>query len=413
MAFNSDWLDRRDGRDGGGGRSVAGRHCCRRETTGVKFSSPSRWTAPSSTSNNGYTCPSPRVVHEALKRYLDIVEPGADLLHVEHCSSPTSSRCGASSRSKPAAIRKSWRSRATRARRCRSCSSASTCKPGDEVVTTNQDYGRMLDTWDQRVRRDKIKVTKISFPVPTTNLGRPDRAHQRAITPRTKVIHICHITNLTGPALSRSATSRAMARARGIQTIVDGAHAFAHFPFKRSRSRVRLLRHARCTSGCWRRSAPASLRAAREHREGLAADAGRGEPRSSNIREVRGDRARIRRRTTTRSPKRCAFHQAIGVERKAGAAALPERSLGDAASRSCPRVKILHRAACRIRPGVSPTSASQGVDVAEGLRLPVGHVADHHRVRSGTRNTQGLRITEHLHHAPRSRHVQGRDRGRC
>ena len=39
-------------------------------------------------------------------------------------------------------------------------------KPGDEVVTTNQDYGRMLDTWEQRVRRDGIKLTKISFPVP-------------------------------------------------------------------------------------------------------------------------------------------------------------------------------------------------------------------------------------------------------
>ena len=39
-------------------------------------------------------------------------------------------------------------------------------KPGDEVVTTNQDYRRMLDTWEQRVRRDGIKLTKISFPVP-------------------------------------------------------------------------------------------------------------------------------------------------------------------------------------------------------------------------------------------------------
>ena len=33
-------------------------------------------------------------------------------------------------------------------------------KPGDEVVTTNQDYGRMLDTWDQRVRRDGIASSR-------------------------------------------------------------------------------------------------------------------------------------------------------------------------------------------------------------------------------------------------------------
>ena len=41
-------------------------------------------------------------------------------------------------------------------------------KPGDEIVTTEQDYGRMLTTWDQRARRDKIKVTRIDFPCPTT-----------------------------------------------------------------------------------------------------------------------------------------------------------------------------------------------------------------------------------------------------
>ena len=35
--------------------------------------------------------------------------------------------------------------------------------PGDEVLTTNQDYGRMLDTWEQRVKRDGIVLKKISF----------------------------------------------------------------------------------------------------------------------------------------------------------------------------------------------------------------------------------------------------------
>ena len=37
-------------------------------------------------------------------------------------------------------------------------------EPGDEVVTTEQDYGRMLTTWDQRARRDKITITRINFP---------------------------------------------------------------------------------------------------------------------------------------------------------------------------------------------------------------------------------------------------------
>ena len=55
-------------------------------------------------------------------------------------------------------------------------------EPGDEVVTTEQDYGRMLTTWDQRARRDKITVKKINFPVPTTrrkSLQRCSKARSR------------------------------------------------------------------------------------------------------------------------------------------------------------------------------------------------------------------------------------------
>src|SRR5690606_32186387 len=55
---------------------------------------------------------------------------------------------------------------------------------------------------------------------------------ERAIGPRTRVIHICHITNLTGQIFPVRDIVRA-ARARGIEVIVDGAHAYAHFPFTR------------------------------------------------------------------------------------------------------------------------------------------------------------------------------------
>ena len=101
---------------------------------------------------------------------------------------------------------------------------------GDEVITTEQDYPRMLTTWDQRMRRDRIKVTRLQFPVPTTG----DVLYglfEKAITPKTKVLHFCHITNLTGQLFPVQRICR-MARARGITTIVDGAHAGAQFPFK-------------------------------------------------------------------------------------------------------------------------------------------------------------------------------------
>ena len=101
---------------------------------------------------------------------------------------------------------------------------------GDEVVTTEQDYPRMLTTWDQRVRRDKIVLHRVQFPVPTTADDLYTRIEQ-TITPRTKVLHFCHITNLTGQLCPVQRISR-MARARGIRTIVDGAHAGAQFPFK-------------------------------------------------------------------------------------------------------------------------------------------------------------------------------------
>ena len=179
--------------------------------------------------NNGYTCPSPRVVHEALKRYLDIsnqapihfmwnmLEP-----NVESVRRKLAAEAGCDA--EELAITRN----ASEALQIAQLGIE--LQPGDEVLTTNQDYGRMLDTWEQRVRRDKIKLTKISFPVPTTNIAELKDRFERAITPKTKVIHFCHVTHLTGQLFPVRDIAR-MARSRGIQTVVDGAHAFAHFPF--------------------------------------------------------------------------------------------------------------------------------------------------------------------------------------
>ena len=87
-------------------------------------------------------------------------------------------------------------------------------KPGDEILTTDQDYGRMLTTWNQRERRDGIVVKQIAFPVPTTQDDLVER-FEAAITPRTKVMHFTHITNLTGQLFPVQRLSR-LARARGI-----------------------------------------------------------------------------------------------------------------------------------------------------------------------------------------------------
>ena len=105
-------------------------------------------------------------------------------------------------------------------------------KAGDEVLITNQNYGRMITTWDQRARRDGIVVKQISFPVPPPSREDVVDRFRRAITPRTRVIEVTHITNLTGQILPVKEIVR-MAREKNIEVFVDGAHAFAHFPFKR------------------------------------------------------------------------------------------------------------------------------------------------------------------------------------
>jgi isopenicillin-N epimerase len=180
--------------------------------------------------NNGGCCPSPRVVHETLKRYLDLSNQ-APVYHMWQILEPNI---------------ESVRRRLAAAFGCdteelaitRNASEALQIaqlgidlKAGDEVVTTNQDYGRMLDTWDQRARRNGIVLKKVSFPVPPASLDVLAERLLAAITPATKVLHFCHITNLTGQIFPVKRICDE-ARRRGIQTIVDGAHAFAQFPFR-------------------------------------------------------------------------------------------------------------------------------------------------------------------------------------
>lgn len=106
-------------------------------------------------------------------------------------------------------------------------------KRGDEVITTNQDYPRMISSWQQREDRDGIVLKQITFPVPPPSLDDLTHRIEAAITPKTRVIHICHMTNRTGQIFPVKQICQ-MARARGIEVVVDGAHSFAQFPFKHS-----------------------------------------------------------------------------------------------------------------------------------------------------------------------------------
>jgi isopenicillin-N epimerase len=182
--------------------------------------------------NNGGVSPSPKIVSDTEKRYLDVenmnpsyymwnvLDPGIEVV----------------------------RRRLARAFGCdpeeiaitRNASEAleivqlgMELKAGDEIITTNQDYGRMITCWQQRERRDGVVLKQVKFPVPPPSMDHLVKIFEEAITPKTRVLHLCHITNRTGQIFPVKKICQ-MARSRGIEVVVDGAHAFAQFPFKQA-----------------------------------------------------------------------------------------------------------------------------------------------------------------------------------
>ena len=180
--------------------------------------------------NNGGVSPSPRIVQEAMRRYLEysnhapvytmwrILDP-----QIESVRRRLARTFGCDPE-EIAITRNASES-------LENCQFGLPLKPGDEVLTTNQDYPRMLTTWRQRQRREGIVLKQISIPL---KLDRPEQIvdlFAQAITPRTRVLHFCHITNLSGQIYPVKELCQ-LARSRGLEAIVDGAHAFAHFPYR-------------------------------------------------------------------------------------------------------------------------------------------------------------------------------------
>src|SRR5215813_887594 len=104
-------------------------------------------------------------------------------------------------------------------------------KPGDEILTTTQDYPRMLNTLRQREKREGLVLKLVQIPIPPKNLDEITAAFERGITNRTKLLLMSHQVNITGQITPVKAVCD-LARAKGIETIVDGAHSFAQFDFK-------------------------------------------------------------------------------------------------------------------------------------------------------------------------------------
>lgn len=98
---------------------------------------------------------------------------------------------------------------------------------GDEAVMAEQDYGSMLEMFKQISRRYGTINTLVSVPNHPASDEEIVSLYEKAITPKTKLLMICHMINITGQILPVRKICD-MAHRKGVQVMVDGAHAVAH-----------------------------------------------------------------------------------------------------------------------------------------------------------------------------------------
>jgi selenocysteine lyase/cysteine desulfurase len=103
-------------------------------------------------------------------------------------------------------------------------------KAGDEAIMAEQDYGSIVNMFKLMEKRYGIIRKVVSVP----NLPATDEEivniYQQAITPRTRLLLVSHMVNITGQILPIRKICD-MAHARGVEVLVDGAHTFAHIKF--------------------------------------------------------------------------------------------------------------------------------------------------------------------------------------
>ncbi len=105
-------------------------------------------------------------------------------------------------------------------------------RAGDRVLTTTQDYWRFLNTLKQRVARDGIAIDTLTLPAPEASPDAVIDAFAAALTPRTRLVLLSQLINLTGRILPVR-TVVELCHSRHIPVLIDGAHGFAHIPARR------------------------------------------------------------------------------------------------------------------------------------------------------------------------------------
>ena len=180
--------------------------------------------------NNGSLCPAPKLVQEAMDRHWTItnMHPSMyvdDLLmpQMEVVRQDLASEFGCDA--EELAITRNT------SEGLHNVIQGIPLKSGDEVLTTTQDYPSMLASLGQRARRDGIVLKQFAFPTPPKDPSVLSELFVRNFTPKTRAILVSHLTFTTGQIFPIAEICRE-ARRRGILSIVDGAHGFAHLDFK-------------------------------------------------------------------------------------------------------------------------------------------------------------------------------------
>jgi selenocysteine lyase/cysteine desulfurase len=100
-------------------------------------------------------------------------------------------------------------------------------KPGDEAIVAEQDYPAMLAMFAQVEKRHGITVKRISVPNHPASDADLVNVYEQAITPRTRLLMVCHMINITGQILPVRKIAD-MAHAHGVEVMIDAAHTYAH-----------------------------------------------------------------------------------------------------------------------------------------------------------------------------------------
>jgi selenocysteine lyase/cysteine desulfurase len=102
---------------------------------------------------------------------------------------------------------------------------------GDEAIMAAQDYGAMLDMFALQKRRYGTVNRIVSLPIDPASDAELVQLYANAIAPRTRLLMVSHMVNITGQILPVRAIVD-MAHSRGVQVMVDGAHTFAQLDFR-------------------------------------------------------------------------------------------------------------------------------------------------------------------------------------